>query len=110
MFGFGRKKRQDKDTAETFVEATGGGWSDVPETVPDYGGSSVDYVMNVLVAAREEAQAVPVGDYFDFTLTDIPRGITSPHEIVFGLMAQSVNYGLQIDYTHNETVRFRRVA
>ena len=110
MFGFGRKKRREEQVAQTFVEATGGGWSDSPETVAMDGGGQRDYVSEMLrrasVYAREN---VEVGEEFAFTITDIPAGIASPHEIVIGLMMQADEYGLQAGVLVNETAHFTRV-
>lgn len=108
MFGFGRKKPQG--TAQTFVEATGGGWRDSPNTVAADGGEHAGYVGEVLHQASEYAhdQGIGVGEEFDYTITNIPRGITSPHEIMFGLMMRAQDYGLSASSMHDEKIRFIR--
>ena len=110
MFGFGRRRK--KGTAPTFVEATGGGWSDVPLAVPADGGDDRDYVHAMLQEAQLYAveHGVPVGGSFTFMLTDIPVGIVSPHEIVFGLMMQAGAYGLMCEYVADETASFVRMS
>ena len=37
-----RKKAAEAGTASTFVEATGGGWGDLPDSVPSDGGEQFD--------------------------------------------------------------------
>lgn len=112
MFGFRRKKEKPKSgTADTFVEATGGGWSDLPETVSSDGGSQADFVGQTLERARAYAleNNIPVGEEFEFIITDIPVGVTSPHEIIFGLMMRAGEYGLISRVIANETAFFTRV-
>ena len=111
MFGFGRKKRAAKGTAATFVEATGGGWTDVPDTVTLDGGKHAGYVEEILYQACQYARenGVAVGDKFSYTITDIPRGITNPHEITIPLMMQADRYGLSANYVHDETIEFTRL-
>ena len=119
MFGFGRRKRRNMasasagatGTASTFVEATGGGWGDPPMRVAANGGSQADYVLQQLHAAREYAREnVAVGDTFEYRLTNIPRGISSPHEIMMGLMFQADEYGLMCSFMHDEAVTFIRTS
>lgn len=90
-----RKKAAEAGTASTFVEATGGGWGDLPDSVPSDGGEQFDYVGQVLEQARAYAQQskVPVGEEFQFTMTDIPVGIASPINIVFGIMMRAGGLG-----------------
>lgn len=110
MFNFFRKKKKPvATTADTFVEATGGSWTS-PDVVAADGGSQAGYVEQLLerawAAVREEN--VPVGGQLTLVMTDIPTRITSPHEIVFGLMMRAGEYGLQFDSALNETVYFVR--
>lgn len=109
-FSWGRRK-PDADTASTFVEATGGGWGDVPSVMSADGGEHADYVGEVLRRAQAHAveQGVVVGEDFTYTLTDIPRGITSPHEIVIGLMTRARDFGLDAGIAFNEQVTFTRL-
>lgn len=111
MWGFRRKKDKSSGTAGTFVEATGGGWFDAPETIAGDGGAQADFVAQTLERARAYAleNNIPVGQEFEFVITDIPTGITSPHEIVFGLMMRASEYGLTPGVIDNETARFTRV-
>ncbi|HEU0266342.1 MAG TPA: hypothetical protein VFQ70_01835 [Candidatus Saccharimonadaceae bacterium] len=110
MFGFGRRKK-DRSTASTFVEATGGGWSDLPDEVAADGGEHADYVGEMLRRASEYAceTGVGIGEEFKFTITDIPRDLVSPHEIVFGLMMRAHEYGLAPGVMHDETAYFTRL-
>ena len=113
MFGFGRKNESPEEstkTADTFVEATDGGWTDSPEVVAGYGGSQASYVVQVLEKAREYAleNGHEPGDKFLYKLTDIPRTIHSPHEIVMSLMLQADTYGLRVNYIKDEIVHFVR--
>lgn len=112
MFGFRRKKDSPSSgTADTFVEATGGGWSDPSNTVAGDGGAQADFVGQTLERARAHAleNDIPVGQEFEFTITDIPAGISSPHEIIFGLMMRAGEYGLTSGAIANETAFFTRV-
>lgn len=111
MFGFGRKKKSE-GTARTFVEATGGGWGDTPDVISGDGGANADYVGEVLRQASEYAneQGIAVGEEFCFTITDIPVGISSPHEIIMGLMMRAHECGLSVDSAINEEVYFTRMA
>jgi len=108
MFGFFRRKK--KETVETFVEATGGGWFDSPEVVAIDGGSQASFVDQTLERARAHAleNKIPIGKEFEFTITDIPAGISGPHEIVFGLMVQAQRYGLTPGAVINEKAFFTR--
>lgn len=109
MFGFGRRKKRTQG-AETFVEATGGGWGDADEVVAIDGGEHADYVDEVLRDASEYARrhGVAVGEEFAYTLTRIPRGIASPHEIVFGIIMRASDYGLSPGVACDETLLFVR--
>lgn len=112
MFGFRRRKdKPSAGAADTFVEATGGGWSDSPEVVAGDGGSQADFVGQTLERARAYAleNNIPVGQEFGFTITDIPAGISSPHEIIFGLMMRASEYGLIPGTIVNETAFFTLV-
>lgn len=120
MFGFRRKKKNAR-TASTFVEATGGGWSDIPESVSARGGSQEAFVRLTLERARNYAIAnnIPEGSEFEFpvgvnqfelTITDIPVGIKSPHEISFGIIMLAFEYGLSASSVINEKVRFIRLS
>lgn len=96
--------------AETFVEATGGGWDDVPNRVAPDGGDFASYVAQQLRAAQMYAQAnVAVGEWFDFTITNIPA-VISPHEIVSGMIMQADTYGLGCGSAMNERFSFKRLA
>ena len=110
MLGFGKKRR--KAAASTFVEATGGGWGDAPLMIPADGGDSRDYVHAMLQEAHLYAveHGVAIGASFEFTLTNIPMGIVSPHEIMFGLMMQAGGYGLMCEYMADETASFVRLS
>lgn len=112
MFGFGRrnKAQQPGATTDTFVEATGGGWSDIPSRVAGDGGAQADYVGKMLQRAKLKSQSVAVGEEFDFTITDIPRDIASPHEIMFGMMMRASSYGLDLIVMHDETGTFVRLS
>ena len=113
MFGFRRRKdRPSAGTADTFVEATGGGWSDSPEVVAGDGGSQADFVGQTLERARAYAleNNIPVGQEFEYTIADIPLGISSPHEILFGLMVRAGEQGLRANSVLNETVFFTRLG
>ncbi len=108
-FRWGRRK-PDTSTASTFVEATGGGWGDAPSVMSVDGGEHADYVGEVLRRARDYAmeQGVAIGDDFTYTLTDIPRGITSPHEIIIGLMTRARDFGLDAGIAFGEEITFTR--
>ncbi len=111
MFGFGRKKKS-RGTASTFAEATGGGWHDAPPLVQvPRSGTEGDYVGKVLRQAHEYAVArnIPIGVEFEFTITNIPMDIESPHGIIFGLMVRASDYGLRPGVATNELIRFTRV-
>lgn len=112
MFGFGRKKEEPESTgtADTFVEAIGGGWGDPPRIIPADGGEYADYVGGVLEGASEYAhdQEVGIGEEFDYLITNIPRGISNPLEIMAGLLKRAPDYGLSVDFMRNETIRFIR--
>ena len=113
MRGFGRKKKPKEGVADTFVSATGGGWSDrdIDGAMEIDGGEHSDYVGEVLRQASEYAKRtnVAIGQEFEFTITDIPRGIPSPHEIVMGIMMRAGEYGLSPGVMHDETARFTRL-
>lgn len=104
------KKKPAAETADTFVEATGGWWTDSPDTIPGDGGSQADFVGRTLQRARDFAleNNIPVGEEFEFIITDIPVGISSPHEIIFGLMMRAHEYGLIPGAVANETAYFTR--
>src|SRR5690606_13474182 len=96
MFGWLFGKRSSKKTASTFVEATGGGWNDLPATVATDGGSQEGFVKEQLERARLYAleNHIAIGESFEFTIDEIPVGLKSPHEIVFGMMMRANDYGL----------------
>lgn len=106
------RRKRISDTAQTFVEATGGGWYDSPDVIAADGGNQSDYVDTVLRGARDYAQnhGIEVGQSFDFTMTDIPMGITSPHEISFGIIVRASEYGLSANFVFDESVHFTRTA
>ena len=110
MFGFGRKK-QAEGVAQTFVEATGGGWNDTPDVIALDGGKHAGYVEETLRQACNYARknGVEVGDRFVYQITDIPRGISSPHEITVPLMMQADKYGLSTTAIYGEIVEFTRL-
>lgn len=124
MFGFRRKKKDSAPTtettkeeatevtADTFMEATNGGWSSIPDTLATNGGSSADYVRRSLENARLYAveNNIAVGEDFEFTLKEIPKGIQSPHEILFGLMMQASQYGLSCTIIHDEKMSLTRTS
>ena len=105
-------KREPRATASTFLEATGGGWSDAPDVIAINGGEDADYVGEMLSHARDFALAneIGIGERFEFTLTDIPVGITSPHEIIFGLMMRAHEVELSCEGTSDETICFIRMG
>lgn len=114
LFGRKRKKREaakDPATVDTFREATGGGWGEPADVIPGDGGAHADYVGRMLERAREQALAsgVAVGQSFEFTLTEIPRGISDPNEIVFGLIMRAREAGLSPGVMKNETIKFTRI-
>lgn len=114
MFNFLKRKRakngEGKKTADTFVEATGGGWSDAPDAIPTDGGEHFNFISEVLRQARLQAYEndVPAGEQFKFVVTDIPTGIESPHIIMFGLMMRAPEEGLSFQHMVDETVTFVR--
>ena len=112
MFGFLKKRKKPRETASTFVEATGGGWGDSPDVIGMPSGTEGDCVAEVLRRAKDYAitDNVAVGQKFEFRITDIPMGIESPHTIIFGLMMQAADYGLRVGVVYDETVQFTRVA
>lgn len=103
---------ESSGTAATFVEATGGGWFDVPDRIAANGGSQAQYVAKTLRSAYDYAHenGIEVGVDFEFTITDIPVGIKSPHEIVFGIMMESFKYGLEAKTVNDETFYFARTS
>ena len=105
-----RKAPSDDAGVSTFVEATGGGWRGTPDRVSVDGGSQAEYVRSQLELAREQAMAVEVGEKITYTLTDIPRGIASPVEILFGLMMLAREYDLRPGVARNETIEFTRLS
>lgn len=114
MTRFGRKRNrmpQDTGTAKTFVEATGGGWGDVPDVVAADGGSQKDFVRQTLEGAHRYAveNNIAVGQRFEYTISDIPKGITGPHEIVFGLMMEAGRYDLMPGAMMDEVIEFTRL-
>lgn len=96
----------EQETADTFVEATDGGWSDPAEIISADGGSQRNYVEDQLESARHQAlsEGLGVGDTLKYKLTSIPKGISSPHEIVFGIMMQASRYGFRPGVMHDEMV------
>lgn len=96
--------------ASTFIEATGGGWGDPPELMADDGGPHADYVNEQLALARAYAQEhVAIGQPFEFTISNIPRGIATPHDIVFGIMFRAGHYGFWPGAMTNETITLTRL-
>lgn len=108
MFGLFRKK---KEVADTFAEAAGGSWGDAPDVIPGDGGQYADYVGETLQRAHAYAleHEIPIGQEFEFTLEDIPVGISGPHEIVFGLMMRAEEFGLSPGLMINESATFTRL-
>jgi len=111
FFSFLRRKKPPRVT-DTFVEATGGGWSDPPSTVPADGGSQADFVGQTLDRARAYMleQGIVVDQEFTFVITDIPVGISNPHEIIFGMMMRAPDYGLDAISVANEQAVFIRMS
>lgn len=101
---------RDSNTTDTFVKATGGGWGDTPNIVPADGGSQKDYVESQLELAKQQAASVAVGESFTYRLTDIPVGISGPHEIMFGMMMRSHEYGLMSGPMIDEKIEFTRIS
>ncbi|MEO7904629.1 MAG: hypothetical protein ABIR91_02440, partial [Candidatus Saccharimonadales bacterium] len=91
-------------TADTFVEATGGGWGDAHDIIAADGGSQADYVGQQLEKAAKRAESMTASERFTYTLTDIPQGISGPHEITFGLMMRAPEYGLRCLSAINEKI------
>lgn len=108
MFGF-FKRLFGKDD-DTFVSATGGGWGEMPNIIPADGGSQKDYVESQLELARQQAAKLAVGESFTYRLTNIPKGISGPHEIMFGMMMRSHEYGLESGSMLNEKIKFTRIS
>lgn len=111
MFGFWRRRKPPRTTADTFIEATEGGWGEVPKRIAIDGGSQADFVRQTLQAARQYAidNQIQIGETFKYIIKDIPVGISSPHEISFGLMMQAFDFGLSADYMRDEQVKFVRL-
>lgn len=115
MFGFGRRKKKADETnatgtADTFLEATGGGWDDAPNIIAADGGEYVDFVGQILEDARHYAdEHVEIDGTFIHTISDIPRDIASPHETMFGVMMRALDYDLRCEGIFDETVHFRRL-
>lgn len=109
MFGLFRRKKQGP-TADTFVEATGGGWSDAPDFVD--ASNHDDFVADFLRRAHDYAlqNEVKIGEEFQFTITHIPFGITSPHEIILPVMVRASEFGLSPVSMMGETAYFIRVT
>ena len=112
MFGLRKKKKPGPETVDTFVEATGGGWGESPNTIAGDGGTQVDFVEQTLQSARQFAitHNIPVGKEFEYTIADIPAGISGPHEITIGLLMQAERYGLMPGAILNETAYFTRIT
>lgn len=100
-----QSQQNTSHAADTFVEATGGGWDEMPDKVSNQD----DYVRGLLEQARDQAlrSGVKVGEEFDFTITNIP-GITHPNEVIFPIVLLQSDYGLMMVYSADETVRFKR--
>lgn len=119
MFGFDRKKAPRTDAnkatsdgvADTFVGATGGGWGKPPMSAAADGGEHSDYVGTMLERAKAYADenGISIGEEFRFTITDIPTGIASPHEIVFGMMMRASDFGFIPGMMMNETISLTRI-
>lgn len=118
MFQFLRRRKRKNTpstectTTNTFVEATGGGWGESPDVVAADGGQQADFVGRVLEEARAFAldNDIPVGGEFEFKISNIPMGIDSPHEIVFGLMMRASEVGLGAGMMRDEYIYFTRVS
>lgn len=104
------RKKRPSSRVSSFVEATNGGWDDGPDRVRVDGGSRKDYVIEVLEAAVAYADehGIKPGETFEYTLTNIPSGISSPLEIVIGIMYRAGEYGLLPGSAFNETFSFTR--
>lgn len=105
-----RSNRRLGDMAANFVDATDGGWYDTPKVVSADGGNYTAYVAQQLEFARSEAMSLPVGAQIEYTLRGVPRGIHTPHDIVFGMMMKSEDYGLRFEHSFNETFAFTKIA
>ena len=53
-------------------------------------------------------QGIAIGEDFTYTLTDIPCGIASPHEIIIGLMTRAGGFGLEAGVAFGEEITFTR--
>lgn len=105
-----KQRRGSDTTSDTFVEATGGGWGDPPNVVAADGGSQKSYVTQQLELASQEALQLEVGESFHYILKNIPAGIESPHEIIFGMIMRASEYGLSHGVASNERIRFTRIS
>ena len=72
--------------------------------------SQESYVASQLELAQQQAASLPIGESFTYRLTDIPTKISSPHEIIFGMMMLARQYGLQAGSMINEEIDFTRVS
>lgn len=113
MWWFGRKRYKARraigeGTAKTFVEATGGGWGNPPDVVPVEGGPETDFALQTLRLAHEYAvkNDIPIGGEFDYVITNIPQGISSPHTIMFSVMLYADQFGLHPESFVDEKVHF----
>lgn len=111
---FGGRPRESasggRQHTDSFVDATGGGWTDIPDVVAADGGSNRDYVTQQLSLAQQQARSYNIGESFTYRLTDIPAGIQSPHEIVFGMMMRASEFGLVAGAMADEVIEFTRTS
>lgn len=105
LFGLRRRSKVN----DTFVQATGGGW-DGPHCSMEIGCDAdiISFVRRSLEQAREYADrtGLDVGEEFSFTLTDIPSGLSGPHNAVATLAMRASLYGLKFMGRRDEVVRF----
>jgi hypothetical protein len=111
MFGFFKKKKPKPDVADRFFKEADGGWPDLPDEVAADGGSQADFVKATLEHVLEYAKDndIAIGETFEFTIRDIPVGISNSLEIILGLTMQADKYGLLLSRIVDETATFTLV-
>ena len=99
--------------ASTFRKATGGGWGNSPESVSTKDNPYNDYVDEILKKMKEYSDEIyseqGCDSELEYTLDEIPMGITHPNEIVLPLFLKAGEYGLRVTFVCNENIRFTRI-